>query len=174
MAARRVQASARAALRGDDLEGDIDIAARGFRVRADGIGVMRDCRGDFGVQAGHTQGKAGLQQVLGAGQTQIHFNIHSRVRRQGHFHLLGGNADGGDIASRPGTGEQLFSGRMRLDGRELIGGRSAVARGGQLDVDVAFVVARNDAGVAGSGMGFASEKDFCDLGHCRLRFGSFQ
>lgn len=52
--------------------------------------------------------------------TLSRLDINREIRRQRYLLLLGHDSDGGRVAGRPGSGEQLLSGRVRLDALELL------------------------------------------------------
>ena len=74
--------------------------------------------------------------------------------RQLDLLLGGGELDRAEVAGRPGAGEQVLGGRVRLR---------------QLDVDEAVAAAGGAVGAAG-GVGAAGEEDFCGGGHGRFPF----
>ncbi|MCY1185506.1 hypothetical protein D9M73_262900 [compost metagenome] len=105
-----------------------------------------------------------LEEVGRAGLAQVDFDLDSQAGWQHHIHILGHQPDGGGIASRPGAGEQLLGGRVRLGGGEHVD-RLGAARGRQVDVEAAVMATSSIACAAGGGVGFAGSQDFFDLAH---------
>src|SRR5579859_990298 len=148
----------RATSRGDDVQGHVDVAARGLGVRADFVRGVNDRLGDVARHARHTDVEPGLDEIGIAGLAQIHLDLDRQIRRKLHLLLLGHEPDRGDEEGRPCAGEQLLCGRMRLDGRKQMVRSRLLARRRELDVEAAVLAAYRRVRLTG-------EQDIFDLGH---------
>lgn len=128
------------------------------------MGAVGDCRQYVMVDTLGHQRQASLDEVGGGAHAKVNLDIDSRIGRQRDFLFFRDQADRGDIAGRPGAGEQLRGGRVGRNRLESVGANARIRRR-QPDVDIAFVIARYDARVAAGGVGFAGGEDFGDVAY---------
>ena len=105
--------------------------------------------GDRAIDTGNADVETGPQEEGAVRIVQVDRGVDRRLARQLDLALGGGEAQRAEVAGRPGGGEQVFGGRVRL---------------GQLDIERAVVRVRGAVG-AGGDVGLAGEEKLCSGGH---------
>jgi hypothetical protein len=138
----------------DQIDHDVDVATRGFGIRARLMCGVRQGLGRFTVQPRQANIETSLQEVSALGKDQVYFSVYGRVIRDSNLHLAGSKSYRTFEAGRPASGEQLLR----------IGAAACAARRRELDIQPAIRAARR-AIPASCGVGLTCLQYFSDLGH---------
>ena len=98
----------------DDGGRDLDVAVDRLGVRADPMRRLGQLLGDRAVHARQADVQARPQEERVAVAVQIDLGVDRRMLGQLDLALGGGELDRAEIAGRPGAGEQVLGGRVRL------------------------------------------------------------